>query len=72
MAFVERLRQRWRLLALNPYSGPGRDDVSPGLRHLVIGRYLTFYRVEADHIEILRVLHGRRDLRDVEGLTRPT
>ncbi|MBX9908099.1 MAG: type II toxin-antitoxin system RelE/ParE family toxin [Beijerinckiaceae bacterium] len=59
---VERFRRRWRLLTTQPYSGPARPDIGPAIRHLVIGSYLTLYRVHADHIEILRVLHGRRDL----------
>ncbi|WP_292365011.1 type II toxin-antitoxin system RelE/ParE family toxin [Mesorhizobium sp.] len=46
----------------NPPSpiGAPRDDILPGIRHLVVGQYLTFYRIGDDAIEILRVLHGRR------------
>lgn len=29
---------------------------------LVFGKYLIFYRVKADAVEILRVLHGARKL----------
>jgi toxin ParE1/3/4 len=63
---VERFRRRWRLLTTQPYSGPARPDIAPDIRHLVIGSYLTLYRVNSDHIEILRVLHGRRDLGEGE------
>ena len=35
----------------------------PGIRHLVIGEYVAFYRVGEDSVEILRVLHGRRNHR---------
>ncbi len=65
-AVLDRIDERWRLLATQPHSGLARPDIAPDLRHLVIGSYLTLYRVHADHIEILRVLHGRRDLGAVE------
>ncbi len=65
---LDRIDQRWNLLATQPYSGPARTDIAPGIRHLVIGPYLTLYRVHPDHIEILRVLHGRRDLGQGEPL----
>ena len=45
-----------------PKMGSPRDDLSPGLRSLVVGNYLIFYRLEADRIDILRVLQGMQDL----------
>ncbi|MDX8479457.1 type II toxin-antitoxin system RelE/ParE family toxin [Mesorhizobium sp. VK24D] len=45
-----------------PLSGPPRDDIASGIRHLIVGEYLTLYRVSGDAIEILRVLHGRRQI----------
>lgn len=57
---------RWRQLALNPYSGPRRDDISPGLHHLVYGPYLILYRVLDNHVEIVRIVHGSRQLRNDE------
>ncbi|MDX8453882.1 type II toxin-antitoxin system RelE/ParE family toxin [Mesorhizobium sp. VK9D] len=58
--FVETLQRRWDLLTLHPESSAPRDDILPGIRHLVVGEYLTFYRIGDNAIEILRVLHGRR------------
>jgi toxin ParE1/3/4 len=43
-------------------SGPLHDDLASGVRHLIVGEYLTFYRVSEDAVEILRVLHGRRKI----------
>ncbi|CCV14818.1 type II toxin-antitoxin system RelE/ParE family toxin [Mesorhizobium sp. STM 4661] len=57
---VDALEKRWHLLTLYPFSGPLRDDIAPGIRHLVVGEYLTLYRVGDEAIEIVRVLHGRR------------
>ena len=33
-----------------------------GLRRKVHGNYLIFYRVKAEHVEIIHVLHGAMDL----------
>lgn len=60
--FVDTLERRWDLLTLPPFSGAPRDDIAPGIRHLVVGDYLTLYRVGGDAIEILRVLHGHRNI----------
>ncbi|MBZ9922750.1 type II toxin-antitoxin system RelE/ParE family toxin [Mesorhizobium sp. BR1-1-7] len=46
---------------MHPLSGAPRDDIAPGIRHLIVGNYLTLYRVEDDAIEILRALHGHRN-----------
>ncbi|MEI9427863.1 MULTISPECIES: type II toxin-antitoxin system RelE/ParE family toxin [unclassified Mesorhizobium] len=59
---VDALERRWDLLTLHPFSGAPRDDIAPGIRHLIVGEYLTLYRVGGDAIEILRVLHGRRNI----------
>lgn len=50
------------LVELASFSGAPRDDVAPGIRHLVVGEYLTCYRVTEDAIEIVRVLRGRRKI----------
>jgi toxin ParE1/3/4 len=65
---LDRIEVRCQRLPRHPHMGPARPDLAPDIRHIVIGAYLVFYRVQRSHIEILRVLHGRRDLRDIEGL----
>ena len=45
-----------------PFAGRGRDDLSPGLRSFVVSPYVVFYRVLDDTLEIVRVLHGSRDI----------
>jgi len=63
---LDAIEARWRQLAHHPFSGIARDDIGTGIRHLTVGRYLILYRVR-EAIEILRVLHGKRNLgsRDV-------
>jgi toxin ParE1/3/4 len=40
-----------------------RQDIAAGIRHLVVGEYLALYHVTEDAVEIVRVLHGRRNIR---------
>ncbi|BBK36924.1 hypothetical protein STAQ_20020 [Allostella sp. ATCC 35155] len=54
------IERRFEQLASQPWSGVARDDIAPGIRHLVAGRYLALYRVTDDDVVILRILHGRR------------
>lgn len=59
--FLREFRARARLHAAHPRLGRPRDDLQPGLRSFVAGRYVVFFRPSADGIEVLRVLHGSRD-----------
>jgi toxin ParE1/3/4 len=63
LALVERFHSRWDLLGDFPFSGPARPDLSPDARHVVVDDYLTLYRVRNGTVEIVRVLHGRRDIK---------
>lgn len=45
-----------------PGIGRRRDDLAPGLRSISHGNYLIFYRPIDNGIEVVRVLHGSRDL----------
>jgi toxin ParE1/3/4 len=38
-----------------------RDEVLPGLRSVLVHPYTIFYRVNDGVVEIVRVLHERRD-----------
>ncbi len=60
--FVGRLTERFAELAEFPGSGRKRDDIRPGYRGVSVKDYLIFYRVSGEVVEIMHVLHGRRDL----------
>jgi len=49
-------------LAEFPSLGRVRDELAPGLRSYVVGRYVLFYREARNGIELIRVLPGERDL----------
>lgn len=48
-------------LADRPYLGRPREELLPGLRSLLAHPHSVFYRVTDDSIEIVPVLHERRD-----------
>jgi len=61
---VERVTERFWLLARYPYMGRRRDeDLRPGfLRSLAADDYVVIYRIVEDAVLILHVVHGSRDL----------
>ena len=42
--------------------GHARDELAPGIRSLSFGRYVVFFEPLADGIDVVRVLHGSRDI----------
>ena len=60
---IRRIRAGCRDLLTHPMAFPVWQ-VKPelGLRRRVVGRYLVFYRVGADVVELVRLVHGARDL----------
>lgn len=60
---LDRLDNRSRLLADEPDLGTQREDLGPGLRSFPVGSYLIIYRQQHESVEVVRYLHGRRDIR---------
>ena len=52
-------------LAGFPALGRARDEVIVGVRSLAVGKYLIFYAESPDGVDVLRVLHGARDLDEI-------
>src|SRR5262245_26090945 len=63
--FVARLLDTCELLGRNPRAGRQRDVLRRGLRSYPVGNYLIFYRIAGDTIEVMRFIHGGRDLRAI-------
>ena len=59
---LDRFYAAARTHAQFPESGRSREDVAPGLRSFVVKPYVVFYRPARATIEVLRVLHGRRNI----------
>ncbi len=59
---LDSLDARMQRLADHPLLGPARPDIAPDLRYLVSDNYLILYRILPAAVEIVRVLHGARNL----------
>jgi toxin ParE1/3/4 len=65
--YLQALESAYRLISAHPSSGSPsyveRFGGPPGLRGWTLKGfpYVVFYLEEADHIDVVRVLHGRRD-----------
>jgi toxin ParE1/3/4 len=60
--FIRAIVSRFPKFAAMPELGRQREELSPRLRSFPVGRYVIFYRPMKNGIEIVRVLHGARDL----------
>jgi len=61
-AFVGTIDAKFQTLAKQPGIGRLRDELAAGLRSLPVGRYIIFYLPLAEGVDIIRVLHGARDI----------
>jgi plasmid stabilization system protein ParE len=66
---VERIAERFWILAQYPYLGRARDvDLRPGLRSFPAEDYVIIHRIaEDDAVLILHVVHGSRDIAALLG-----
>ncbi|MFN8555570.1 MAG: type II toxin-antitoxin system RelE/ParE family toxin [Candidatus Obscuribacterales bacterium] len=61
--FIDRLQQRCNELCNMPGMGRKRDELASGMRSSAVGEHIIFYRVVDEKLEIMHVLHGKRNLR---------
>jgi toxin ParE1/3/4 len=64
-AFIEKLYEAIEGLGRHPSSGRHREELAPGIQSFPFGRYIIFYRAATNSIEIVRVLHGARDIENI-------
>jgi toxin ParE1/3/4 len=62
LGFYDEIDRLLTMIAQYPGMGEAVDHLSPGLRRFTLGTYLLFYRRVDDAIELIRVLHGARDI----------
>jgi toxin ParE1/3/4 len=60
--FIDTIDRKLRLLAQQPNLGRSRHELAENMRSFPIGRYVVFYIVMQPCIQVVRVLHGARDL----------
>lgn len=59
------INKKCQTLARFPKMGRARNELGASLRSFPVGNYVIFYREVSKGIEIIRVLHGARD---IEGI----
>lgn len=61
--YLGRIFATFDVLASNPDAGRSCDDIRAGYLRKNIGAHVIFFRIADERVEIVRVLHGRRDFR---------
>jgi toxin ParE1/3/4 len=59
---VHRFDRAVQMLADNPHAGRERPDLAEGIRSFPVGRYVIFYQPTGNGIDVVRILHGSRDI----------
>lgn len=63
-SLVKRIRDTpEKVIQRNPRAGRARSDLGEGVRTFPALPYMVFYQIEKNRIHIIRILHGRRDIR---------
>lgn len=64
-SFLGQLEEKCWTLAAYPHMGQARESLGSGVQSFPAGRYVIFYRSIPDGIQVLRVLHGARDVENI-------
>lgn len=59
--YMAAIGRRLTLLRVRPFVGAAREDIAPSYRSLRCAAHMIFYRVDANQIRVLRVLHVKMD-----------
>jgi toxin ParE1/3/4 len=62
VSFIQELREKARKIGDFPHAGSPRPQWGENVRIDLHGRYLIVYRVTEQSVQVLRVVHGGRDL----------
>jgi toxin ParE1/3/4 len=60
--FLDEIEETSRKLARFTSMGRNRDELYPGLKSFPVGKYIIFYLPASGGLEIVRILHGMRDI----------
>lgn len=61
-AFINKINQKLLTIASSPTIGSVRNELAEGLRSFSVGRYVIFYHPMSEGIDVVRILHGSRDI----------
>ena len=64
--WIQRIREMCETLATRPEMGELRQGFGvSGCRSFSVGSYILFFRQTSDGIEVARIVHGSRDMRNL-------
>ena len=63
--FLDRIESKLMTLAQNSGLGRKRSELLSDLRSFPIGNYVVFYQQIEGGIDVIRLLHGSRDIEEV-------
>jgi len=64
-AFLDSIFEQCQLICESPEIGRERDELLPGTRSFPLKRYIIYYRVTPEAVEVVRILSGYRDIEAV-------
>lgn len=62
---LDDIDEKCNLLAKNPKIGESRPDIAPFMRYFPVKNYLILYQEQSYGIEVVRVIHGARDINEI-------
>jgi toxin ParE1/3/4 len=62
---ITAIDEKLNLLSDSPQMGQAREELTSALRSFPVGKYLLFYRPIPGGIELVRVVHGARDIKSL-------
>lgn len=62
LRLIDDIEKKCQAIAEMPGIGRPREELAPNLRSSHVGKYVIFYRPSEEGVEIIRVIHGARDI----------
>lgn len=62
--YTDKILEKLNLINTNPEIGKSRDDIRKGYRSLIIKEHVVFYKIKANEIRIIAILHNMMDLKN--------
>jgi toxin ParE1/3/4 len=62
---IDSIKTALLMLANHPGMGRARKELGPNVRSFPVGNYILYYRAVESGIELLRVIHGARNVQDL-------
>ncbi len=59
--YLDALKEHFWHLTTQPFMGTERPELGADMRSFPVKSHIVFYRLQANQIEIVRILHGRQD-----------